>query len=79
MEPSTFQPILHSQFSIFHSLRPITSTNTARTLTAEDFERGFMMTCISTDGRFSFRYDLRSFDHEKQILFCMRRSAAEVI
>ena len=35
-------------------LNPITSTNTLRTITAEDFERGFVQTRVGTDEQFDF-------------------------
>ncbi len=35
-------------------LNPITSTNTTRTITADDFERGFVQTRIGTDEQFDF-------------------------
>ena len=38
----------------FSGINPITSTNTLRTITAEDFERGFVQTRIGTDEQFDF-------------------------
>lgn len=35
-------------------LNPITSTNTLRTITSEDFERGFVQTRVGTDEQFDF-------------------------
>ena len=48
----------YSHNSIYPQLHnftfPITSTNTTRTLEAEDFERGFVMSRVGTDEAFDF-------------------------
>ena len=48
-------PVPHFQFPIANPVQdPITSTNTTRTLTAEDFERGFVMTRVGTGEEVDF-------------------------
>ena len=51
---SSQQSTLHFTPYTLHSLLPITSTNTTRTIEASDFERGFLLTRIGTDEEFDF-------------------------
>ena len=48
------QPLNGGETLNLSGLNPITSTNTLRTITAEDFERGFVQTRVGTDEQFDF-------------------------
>lgn len=48
------QPLTGGATLNLSGLNPITSTNTLRTITAEDFERGFVQTRVGIDEQFDF-------------------------
>jgi len=48
------QPLTGGTTLNLSGLNPITSTNTLRTITSEDFERGFVQTRVGTDEQFDF-------------------------